>query len=86
MVALLIAASLIITQGPESFTALYDHWPGLVTASIVNSAVQAFYVYAASFGEGRLLALGGNSGNVLYDVSFAPFLLPAQEWRDARAC
>ncbi|EPQ31037.1 uncharacterized protein PFL1_01226 [Pseudozyma flocculosa PF-1] len=62
-----IAAGIIAVQGPQGFTMLYDHWPGLISASVVNSLVQAFYVYAVSFQEGKLLALGGNSGNALFD-------------------
>lgn len=59
--------------GPSSFTILYDHWPGLVTAALVNSFVQAVYVYVGSFCGPKLLALGGNSGNVLYDVRVSAY-------------
>lgn len=57
----------IALQGPQGFTVWYDHWPGLVGASLANSVLQAVYVYVASFAPGRLLAQGGNSGNVVYD-------------------
>ncbi|KAN0065943.1 erg24, C-14 sterol reductase [Thecaphora frezii] len=67
LVSMLGAAAIVYARGPEGFTFLYDHWPGLVSASIANSVVQACYVYAASFQEGKLLALGGNSGNALFD-------------------
>jgi hypothetical protein len=50
-------------------TVFYEKWVGFVTAAALMAFVQAIYVYAASFGEGRLLALGGNSGNFIYDVS-----------------
>ncbi len=36
------------------------------------SVVQGLYVYAMSFRQGRLLALGGNSGNFIYDVRRYP--------------
>ena len=60
---------MILRFGPESFTFIYDKWVGLITAALIMSFVQAVYVYVASFSEGKLLALGGNSGNIIYDVS-----------------
>lgn len=57
----------VIMKRPDLFSTLYDHWPGLLTAAFVNSLVQAFYVYAGSFMGDKLLALGGNSGNPLFD-------------------
>ncbi|CAO1625484.1 unnamed protein product [Parajaminaea phylloscopi] len=65
--AFVVAFGLIAVKGPASFTFLYDHWVGLITVSLVNSIVQAVYVYARSFESGRLLAKGGNTGNVVYD-------------------
>jgi len=62
-----VTAGIIVTRGAEGFTFFYDHWPALITASLANSLAQAFYVYALSFKEGRLLAKGGNSGNALFD-------------------
>lgn len=57
----------IIIKNAKAFTILYDHWPGLLSASVVNAVVQACYVYAASFWGPKLLALGGNSGNPIFD-------------------
>ncbi|SHO77263.1 Similar to S.cerevisiae protein ERG24 (C-14 sterol reductase) [Malassezia sympodialis ATCC 42132] len=57
----------VIVKRPDVFSILYDHWPGLLTAAFVNSLVQAFFVYAGSFTGNKLLALGGNSGNPLFD-------------------
>ncbi|CAA7268182.1 unnamed protein product [Cyclocybe aegerita] len=67
LLALGITSGWILRNGPESFTFIYDKWVGLLTASLVMSVVQAVYVYAASFKPGKLLALGGNSGNFIYD-------------------
>ena len=64
-----MTAGIIVARGAEGFTFFYDHWPALITASLANSLAQAFYVYALSFKEGRLLAKGGNSGNALFYVS-----------------
>lgn len=36
---------------------------------MINSVSQAVLVYAFSFRKGAILALGGNSGNPIYDVS-----------------
>ncbi len=67
IVAMAASAGWIFYKGPESFTIFYQHWPGLLSAALFNSFAQAVYCYLSSFGEGKLLALGGNSGNVLYD-------------------
>ena len=68
LLALGITAGFITRDGPESFTFLYDKWLGFLTASLIMSLVQAVAVYAGSFRKGALLALGGNSGNPIYDV------------------
>jgi Delta14-sterol reductase len=65
-----LSCGYILRNGPESFTFLYEKWIGFVTASLVMSVAQAFYVYASSFRKGALLALGGNSGSFIYDVCF----------------
>lgn len=41
-------------------------------AHAVMPYVQATYCYATSFVPGKMLAVGGNTGNVLYDVSSVP--------------
>jgi hypothetical protein len=69
LLALGVTAGVILRFGPESFTFLYDKWVGFVTASLAMSVVQSIYCYASSFYGGKLLALGGNSGNFIYDVS-----------------
>lgn len=63
-----LATLFIATQGAHAFAELiYDHWVGLVTASIVVSIVQSVYVYVESFKPNKLLAKGGNSGNHVFD-------------------
>lgn len=64
-----MVTGLIFNRGPAAFTFIYVHWTGILTAAFVNSLIQATYVYAMSFQPGKLLALGGNTGNHLYDVS-----------------
>jgi len=64
-----VTAGFILRFGPEEFTFLYNKWIGFVTASFVMSVVQSVYYYASSFFGDKLLALGGNSGNFIYDVS-----------------
>lgn len=71
LLALGLTSGYIWRFGPESFTFLYDKFIGFVTASLLMSVVQAAGCYAASFRQGALLALGGNSGNVIYDVRFS---------------
>ena len=59
----------IYRWGPEVFTFIYGKWVGLITSSILMAFAQAIFVYAMSFGSGKLLALGGNTGSFIYDVS-----------------
>jgi delta14-sterol reductase len=39
-----------------------------MTAAFVMSVAQSAYCYASSFGDNKLLALGGNTGNFIHDV------------------
>jgi len=57
-----------MTFGPEAFTFFYRKWVGFVTAALLMSVLQGLACYAASFRPGALLALGGNTGNHIYDV------------------
>ena len=68
LLAMGVVCGIILRHGPEAFTFIYDRWVGLVTASMLVATIQAVYCYASSFRSGKLLALGGNTGNVIYDV------------------
>jgi delta14-sterol reductase len=68
LLALGVTGGLIWTRGPASFTFIYTHFIGILTGSLINSVVQATYCYLVSFKKGKLLAVGGNSGNHIYDV------------------
>ena len=50
---------------PVSF--VYDHYLALATTAIILSFLLSLYLYVRSFRRGALLAVGGNSGNVVYD-------------------
>ncbi|KAF9654072.1 ERG4/ERG24 ergosterol biosynthesis protein [Thelephora ganbajun] len=71
-----VTAGVILRFGPESFTFIYDKWIGFVTASFVMSVVQSIYCYTSSFFGDKLLALGGNSGNFIYDFYIGRELNP----------
>ena len=73
MVALAIVAGMISQGGAEAFTFLYRRWPGFVTAGFIVAFVQSLGCYLASFRPGALLALGGNTGNPIYDVCSVQF-------------
>ena len=73
LLALGLSIGSIISSGPESFTFLYERWVGFVTASILMSIAQGLYCYISSFYGEKLLALGGNSGNFIYDVRIASY-------------
>ena len=66
--ALGLTTGYIVRFGVESFTFFYDHWVGFVSAALSMSFLQGVLWYALSFQEGKLLAVGGNSGNFIYDV------------------
>ena len=58
--------------GPQAFTFIYERWVGFITASIAMSVFQGIMCYIFSFRSSALLALGGNSGNPIYDVCLLP--------------
>lgn len=63
-----ITAAWIARFGYQSFTFIYERWVGLTTAALAMSVLQGLLVYGLSFQGDKLLALGGNSGNPIYDV------------------
>ncbi|KZT58978.1 ERG4/ERG24 ergosterol biosynthesis protein [Calocera cornea HHB12733] len=77
-----LVAGTIYRNGPLAFLYIYDHWLALVSASVVFAIFQACAVYALSFRKGALLALGGNTGNVLYDWFIGRELNPSFSWLD----
>lgn len=54
----------------------YDNYLQLATAACVFSFALSFYLYFTSFGEDKMLALGGNTGNALYDFFIGRELNP----------
>jgi len=72
-----ITAGALWSQGPSSFAYLYDHWVGLTTASLLMAIFQSFACYFTSYQGGKLLALGGNTGNFIYDFFIGRELNPS---------
>ena len=62
------AAGLVWQFCPRSLTFIYEHPLGLITASLGMAIFQGLYCYISSFFGDKLLALGGNTGNPIYDV------------------
>ena len=62
----------------KAYTLLWiaDNYLQLATSSIVFATALSVYLYVASFREGALLALGGNSGIVPYDFFIGRELNP----------
>lgn len=77
LLALGVTSGLILRFGPQCFTFFYDHWVGFVTASVMMAILQAVACYALSFQDGKLLALGGNTGNHIYDFFIGRELNPS---------
>ncbi|KAI0283992.1 ERG4/ERG24 ergosterol biosynthesis protein [Russula aff. rugulosa BPL654] len=76
LMALGLTTGYIVRFGVESFTFFYDHWVGFVSAALSMSFLQGVLWYALSFQEGKLLAVGGNSGNFIYDFYIGRELNP----------
>lgn len=66
---LFVVLCFINYTGLKSLEYVYHHFTGLTFASIIFSYALALAVYLGSFRPGKLLALGGNTGNMIYDVS-----------------
>ncbi|CCM01906.1 uncharacterized protein FIBRA_03977 [Fibroporia radiculosa] len=77
LLALGLTSGYIWRYGIESFTFIYDKWVGFVTAALLMSLVQGIACYIASFRDGALLALGGNTGNIIYDFFIGRELNPS---------
>lgn len=65
---LCVAIYFLRGSGVKPLEYVYNHFVGLTFASIVFSYAVSLAVYIGSFEKNKLLALGGNSGNPIYDV------------------
>ncbi|KAF9578502.1 erg24, C-14 sterol reductase [Lunasporangiospora selenospora] len=73
LIGVMFAATLW-TKGVTPFLFLHSHFLGLITASLVWTFGVSIFVYVWSFlpdsnGQEKILAVGGNTGNMIYDVS-----------------
>ncbi|KAF8643242.1 hypothetical protein AX16_009131 [Volvariella volvacea WC 439] len=84
LLALGLTTGVIYRYGPQAFTFIYEHWVGFVTAAFINALIQSLYCYLMSFRKGKLLALGGNSGNIIYDFYIGRELNPSIGWLDLK--
>lgn len=55
---------------------VHDEFLSMLTAMVVFAYVLSTYLYASSFGRGRMLAAGGDSGNAVYDFFIGRELNP----------
>ncbi|KAF7354424.1 Glycosyltransferase family 2 protein [Mycena venus] len=76
LLALCLTFCTIYHYGPQSFTFLHSKFFNFITASILVAFVEIVACYAASFRSGALLALGGNTGNFIYDFYIGRELNP----------
>jgi hypothetical protein len=65
-------------SGLKPLEYVYDHYIGLAFASIIFSYAISVAVYMGSFQPNKLLALGGNTGNAIYDVSTTRLFMLAE--------
>ncbi|KAI9262688.1 ergosterol biosynthesis ERG4/ERG24 [Sporodiniella umbellata] len=71
-----IACMVLSVTGLQPLTYVYDHYTGLVLSSILFAYTLSLFVYINSFYSNRLLALGGNTGNIIYDFMIGRELNP----------
>ncbi|CAG8495955.1 3227_t:CDS:2 [Paraglomus occultum] len=76
LLTLFVIAATLIVIGTGPFLFVFDHYIGLITASTIVSFAASIYVYLDSFEGDKLLALGGNTGNVIYDFMIGRELNP----------
>ncbi|KTW31495.1 hypothetical protein T552_00137 [Pneumocystis carinii B80] len=55
---------------------VWDHYPGLITSSLIFSVLLSLYTYGCSFIPGRYLSKTGNTGNWIYDFYMGRELNP----------
>ncbi|KAI0086592.1 ERG4/ERG24 ergosterol biosynthesis protein [Irpex rosettiformis] len=77
LLALGLVFGFIFSLGPKSFTFIYERYVGLMAASFTMSIAQSLYCYISSFRSNKLLALGGNTGNPIYDFFIGRELNPS---------
>ncbi|KAF9915376.1 erg24, C-14 sterol reductase [Lobosporangium transversale] len=81
MLIFALIAATVYTKGVKPFLFLYDHFLGLITASLVWTYGLSIFVYIWSFlpdsnGQEKILACGGNTGNMIYDFVLGRELNP----------
>lgn len=85
VVTLFVIIDLHLVYGPEyGFEWIADHYLQLSVATIVFSFLQALFLYPYSFLGKKLLAAGGNSGNVIYDFFIGRELNPRIRYLDLK--
>jgi delta14-sterol reductase len=62
-----VMLTMLKVYGFAPFIWIADHYLSLATSAIIFSTGMSFYLYSTSFNKDRLLAEGGNSGNIIYD-------------------
>lgn len=85
LATLAIAAVLSLSYNPATafFNAIWDNYVALLTSDIIIAVALSVFVYVRSFQvkgvgkpDGRLLAAGGTSGNIMYDFFIGRELNP----------
>lgn len=75
LLVLSLSTFTILYTGPSAFTLIHARWPQFTTAGVALALIESIYCYASSFRPEALLSLGGNAGNLVYDVGVLLFLL-----------
>lgn len=75
----------VLVFGSAPMTWLHDNYSTLAFVTILWTIVLSTYLYFKSFGKGLLLAVGGNSGNPIYDFFMGRELNPrwgSFDWKE----
>ncbi|KAI8055831.1 ERG4/ERG24 ergosterol biosynthesis protein [Syncephalis plumigaleata] len=86
IVTLIACVVTLVVVGREPFKYLYTHMIHFVAAAFLISAVFSLFLYLKSFRNGALLALGGNTGNPIYDYFIGRELNPRLGNFDIKCC
>ncbi|KAG0293594.1 erg24, C-14 sterol reductase [Dissophora globulifera] len=81
MLIAVITIATLVTKGVKPFLFLHSHFVGLITASLIWTCGVSIFVYIWSFlpdsdGQEKILAKGGNTGNMIYDFVLGRELNP----------
>ena len=75
-VATVVVGAFGTSMGWFDLASVHDNFLSMLTAMVVFAYALSAYLYASSFGRGKMLAKGGDTGNAIYDFFIGRELNP----------